>query len=181
MKYTLDWLQQLVNTGQTVKYLFFWGHTPKKDGSIGKACFSQWWESGFTVDNTLYRSAEHWMMAEKARLFEDKEILNKILEAKSPGEAKKLGRKVRDFDLKVWNQHKYEIVKQGNLYKFGQEEELKANLLATKNSVLVEASPYDKIWGIGMKEGDAGIENPSNWKGENLLGFVLMEVRDELE
>ena len=180
MHYSIDWITNKFDEGDPVKYLFFWGHRPSKDGQISKSCFSQWWEGEFTVEGIVYRSAEHWMMAEKARQFKDEEVLQKILTAQSPAEAKKLGRAVRNFIPQEWNANKYEIVKQGNLHKFSQDEALKSLLLNTGKRVLVEASPYDRIWGIGMSARDEGIENPHNWRGENLLGFALMEVRDEL-
>ena len=91
-----------------------------------------------------------------------------------------LGRKVKNFDEKKWNETKYSIVFAGNLLKFSQDENLKDFLLSTKNDIIVEASPYDKIWGMGMSADDEFVENPTRWKGENLLGFALMEVRDEL-
>ena len=163
-----------------IKYIFFWGHRPRKDGQVGQSCMSQWWESTFEVDDIQYRSAEHWMMAEKARLFKDAEVLKKILNTKSPAEAKKLGRQVRGFQPDVWDAQKYEIVKQGSFYKFSQDEKLKTYLLNTVNRVLVEASPYDKIWGIGLTKDAKNVENPNTWKGDNLLGFALMEVRDTL-
>ena len=180
MKYTVAKLLELLSRGEQFKYIFFWGHRPARDGSITKSCFSQWWEEDFIVDEQVYKSAEHWMMAEKARLFNDFEILDLILRCESPAEAKKLGRKVRNFVPKIWDEHKFQIVVQGNLHKFGQNPDLGEFLRATGSRVLVEASPYDKIWGIGMQAKDEGIEYPGNWKGQNLLGFALMEVRDQL-
>ena len=180
MKYTINSIKERFNTGEKLKYVFFWGDKPTRDGKIGKSCLSQWWISDFTVDGTTYSSAEHWMMAKKAKLFDDEQTLEKILLCKSPAEAKKLGRQVKDFDPLVWDDYKFEIVKTGNVYKFQKNETLKDYLLKTKNRVLVEASPYDKIWGIGKSQHDPGVENPHNWDGENLLGFALMEVRDEL-
>ena len=180
MKYSIAWVKALFDADQKLKYIFFWSHQVRKDGQVSKSCFSQWYPSIFEVDNIQYSSAEQWMMAEKARLFNDLEVLNQILTSASPAEAKKLGRAVRGFDQSVWNSHKYEIVKIGNYHKFSQDESLKEFLLQTQQRILVEASPYDKIWGVGMKAGDAGIENPNNWKGINLLGFALMEVRDQL-
>jgi ribA/ribD-fused uncharacterized protein len=177
MKYTIPWLKQQ----PTPDYLFFWGHRPEKNGTIGKGCLSQWWESTFTHEGTTYASAEHWMMACKARLFNDPEMHTKILKAPTPADAKKLGRKVRNFDGAQWNQHKYAFVLQGNILKFSQDDRLKAYLLSTGNKVLVEASPYDTIWGIGLSANAPGIQDPDNWKGENLLGFALMETRDFLQ
>lgn len=91
-----------------------------------------------------------------------------------------MGRKVKNFDPDIWNEHKYGIVKKGNFLKFSQNERFKEFLLSTDNKILVEASPYDTIWGIGMLETDPNAKNPAQWNGENLLGFALMEVRDEL-
>ena len=163
------------------KFLFFWGHQPNKDGSISKTCFSQWWLSSFEVDNVIYKTAEHWMMAKKAELFNDNEVLVKIIKANSPAEAKKLGRQVKNYDDKLWLANRYEIVKQGNYHKFSQNKDLKTFLINTKDRVLVEASPVDPIWGIGMATDHKDILNPEKWRGLNLLGFALMEVRDELK
>jgi len=181
MKYNLEKTKDLYDENNNLKYLFFWGHSPSKDGSITKTCFSQWWESKFTVDNIKYPSAEHWMMAEKARLFEDNIVLEKIISSKSPASAKKLGREVNHFIPKIWEEKKYEIVKQGNLHKFSQNQDLKAFLLNTNDRIIVEASPLDTIWGIGLSSDNPNSLNPHQWKGENLLGFALMEVRDILK
>lgn len=178
--YNLQNLLNKVEKKEAVKYLFFWGHAASKDGSVTKSCFSQWWASAFTVDGVKYATAEHWMMAKKAELFGHTEMIEKILTAKSPAEAKKLGRKVLNFDAKVWGENCFDIVCEGNYHKFTQHAELKEFLLNTKNRVLVEASPFDNIWGVGMKQDDDRAENPRLWKGANLLGFALMEVRDRL-
>ncbi|WP_299184447.1 NADAR family protein [uncultured Aquimarina sp.] len=180
MKYTLQNIQEEFNKGKSLKYLFFWGHTPNKDGSISKSCFSQWWNQSFAVEGVVYKTAEHWMMAEKARLFKDDLIEKEIIDCNHPMEAKQLGRKVRNFDPKIWDAHKYEIVKQGNYHKFSQHQELKEFLLNTKKRIIVEASPRDRIWGIGMGQANEKAQNPNLWRGQNLLGFALMEVRDEL-
>lgn len=163
------------------KFLFFWGHQPNKDGSISKTCFSQWWLSSFEVDKVIYKTAEHWMMAKKAELFNDNEILTKIIKANSPAEAKKLGREVKNYNDTVWLANRYGIVKQGNYHKFSQNADLKKFLINTKNRILVEASPVDPIWGIGMAGDHKDVLNPEKWRGLNLLGFALMEVRDELK
>ena len=174
MKYTIE------NIAAESKFLFFWGHQPNEDGSISKTCFSQWWLSSFEVDNVTYKTAEHWMMAKKAELFKDHAVLEKILQAKSPAEAKKLGRHVMNYHENLWLAARFEIVKEGNNHKFSQNPELKTFLLNTKNRVLVEASPVDAIWGIGMAGDHKDVMNPEKWRGLNLLGFALMEVRDEL-
>jgi ribA/ribD-fused uncharacterized protein len=176
MKYTMNRL--IVQTN--IDYLFFWGHQPSRDGSIIKTCMSQWWPSEFIEKDIIYKTAEHYMMAHKALLFNDLEVFDRIIQKESPKDVKDLGRQIRNFDPEKWDNNKYQIVKQGNLLKFSQNEQLKQFLIQTKNKVLVEASPVDKIWGIGLTEDDTNAQNPKEWKGENLLGFALMEIRDEL-
>lgn len=180
MKYSLNDLQNDFRAGKKIKYLFFWGHESSVDGSITKSCLSQWWISDFKIGINTYCCMEQYMMAEKASLFKDEEILKEILKSKHPKQIKKLGRKVRNFNEEVWKKKRYSIILNGNYAKFMQNEGLRQFLIQTKNRVLVEASPYDKIWGIGMAADDEHIENPLEWKGLNLLGFALMEVRDEI-
>jgi ribA/ribD-fused uncharacterized protein len=103
-----------------------------------------------------------------------------ILAAKHPGEAKKLGREVQGFDETLWLEHRSDIVLRANLAKFGQQEALRTFLLNTGDRILVEASPDDQIWGIGLAEDHPDAAVPDRWKGLNLLGFALMEVRDRL-
>lgn len=180
MKYNNEWLHTQVEAEEKMKYLFFWGHQPPRDNQINKSCCSQWYESSFVQDGIHYPTAEHWMMAEKARLFQDETMLTKILNCRKPAEAKELGRKVRGFDKSVWEANRIGIVVQGNYLKFKQNEDLWQFLDNTKSRVLVEASPVDPIWGIGISADAEGIEYPQNWKGLNLLGYALMEVRDRL-
>lgn len=178
---TRDSLLAAIQSGLVPKWAFFWGHTPAKDGSITKSCFSQWWDGHpFELEGIRYATAEHFMMAEKARLFGDSLTHSEILAAKSPAIAKKLGRKVANFDDQIWLQHRWDIVVRGNAAKFGQHESLKTFLLQTGDRILVEASPFDHIWGIGMAASHPDAEKPENWKGLNLLGFALMEVRQQL-
>ncbi|MGK7953339.1 MAG: NADAR family protein [Xenococcaceae cyanobacterium] len=177
IKTKLD-LIDYINQGNNPKYLFFWGNQPNKDGSIGKSIFSQWYEASFQIDSVRYPTAEHYMMAEKARLFKDDDVLAKILTASHPGEAKKLGRQVKGFSQETWLKYRIPIVVRGNLAKFSQNEALKEFLLNTKERILVEASPRDRIWGIGLEQNNPDAENPYQWRGLNLLGFALMEVRN---
>ncbi len=181
MKYSRENLEKRYNEGEALKYVFFWGHTPNKDGSIGKSCFSQWWVSSFEVNSIQYKTAEHWMMAEKARLFKDDNALQEIIKCNHPNEAKKWGRKVENFDPKVWDEQKFDIVLKGNYHKFSQDSVFKSFLLNTKDRIIVEASPRDRIWGIGMGQNNENTMNPNLWRGHNLLGFALMEVRDLLK
>lgn len=180
MKYTNKKIIERYNNNETLKFLCFWGHQPNKNGSIGKSCFSQWWEAPFEIEEISYPTAEHYMMAGKARLFKDDEILQEILSVIHPHDVKKLGRKVKNFSPEQWNEHKFDIVLKANHAKFSQNESLKKYLLNTKDRIIVEASPVDPVWGIGMSSDNPNITNPNNWKGDNLLGYILMEVRDLL-
>ena len=169
-----------IDRGARPKFLLFWGHQPSKDGSIGKTCFSQWFEAAFVVNDVGYRTAEHFMMAEKARLFGDEATRERVLAAATPAQAKKLGRLVSGFNEERWVATRFDIVVQANLAKFSQNEALREFLMNTGDHVIVEASPVDKIWGIGLAADSPHAQAPSKWEGLNLLGFALMEVRDAL-
>ncbi|MEV0791542.1 NADAR family protein [Kribbella sp. NPDC050459] len=173
-------LQQLIASGERVKYLYFWGHQPQRDGSIGPGCLSQWWPSEFTVDGVIYASAEHYMMAAKARLFGDVAAVDRILAARTPAEAKNLGREVRGFDDEAWAAARFGIVVDGSTAKFGQDPALRSYLVGSGQRVLVEASPLDRVWGIGLAADDPRAADPAGWRGLNLLGFALMEARAAL-
>ncbi|KAB8159573.1 DUF1768 domain-containing protein [Streptomyces sp. 3MP-14] len=166
--------------GRRLKYLCFWGHRPGRGGGVGPWVLSQWWPAPFTVDGVRYATAEHFMMAAKARLFGDEETAALVLAAPHPGAAKDLGRRVADFDEEVWRAHRLEIVIRGSLAKFGQDTALSSYLLGTRGHVLVEASPLDRVWGIGRAVDDPLATSPSRWRGENLLGFALMRARSAL-
>lgn len=166
--------------GERFRYLMFWGHQPPRGGGVGRGCLSQWWPAEFTVDGVRYPTAEHFMMAAKARLFGDAETEAAILAAGHPGQAKDLGRRVRGFDEATWREARFATVVRGNLAKFGQNPELREFLLGTGDRVLVEASPVDPLWGIGLTAADERAERPEEWRGRNLLGFALMEVRRTL-
>ncbi|EFE05878.1 NADAR family protein [Citrobacter youngae] len=178
--YSLEALQMAVRAGEHFDYLFFWGHRPSSSGAITASCFSQWWPSPFEVDGITYASAEHWMMAEKARLFGDESTLLRILSAKSPAEAKAFGRQVSGFNQQVWEENCFESVCKGNVHKFSQHPELGEFLISTRTLVLVEASPVDRVWGIGLAQDDERAGDPLRWNGSNLLGFALMVVRDRI-
>jgi len=167
------------NIRRNSKHVYFWGHQPSQYGVVDKSCLSQWWPCNF-IDNdgVEYCSAEQWMMAEKARVFSDRTVLEDILKSDNPKRIKELGRTVSFFDETVWRERAYDAVVEGNLLKFSQDLDLKNYLVSTKDSVLVEASPNDRIWGIGLESSAEGIGNSTNWLGQNLLGFALMEVRD---
>lgn len=174
--------EQLVNYvshGHPVEFIYFWG--PEENGEeITRACLCQWYYAPFTVEGVVYPTTEHYMMAEKARLFADEAMRERIITAPEPADAQMLGRHVKQYDEATWQRHRFSIVVAGNLAKFSQNPRLLAYLLGTGNKVLVEASPLDAIWGVGMMEQDPAITTPAKWKGLNLLGFALMDVRYQL-
>ncbi|MGW1992256.1 NADAR family protein [Embleya sp. NPDC001921] len=161
------------------KYVFFWGHREPREG-VDSGCLSQWYPSPFTVDGVSYRTAEHWMMAGKARMFGDADAERRVLAAGHPKTAKTIGRQVRGFDERRWVDERFELIVAGNVAKFGQHPAMGAFLLGTGRRVLVEASPLDRIWGIGLAADDERAADPERWRGLNLLGFALMEARARL-
>lgn len=175
-RFNVEWVIDNIDNG----FIFFWGHRPSKDGTIIKSCLSQWWPCDFKVGHLNYSSSEQYMMACKARLFRDAATEKKIMDASNPKIIKQLGREVVGFDADIWDKYKYEFVLKGNYCKFSQNPELMEYLLGTINMILVEASPYDNVWGIGMTEDDVAAQDPCSWKGENYLGFALMEVRENI-
>ena len=150
-------------------FVFFWNDWP-----------SQWHPAPFTLDGATYTCCEQYMMAEKARLFGDARTRRKILATDSPREHKALGRQVQGFDEARWTAACREIVYRANLAKFTQNEDLRALLLATGSKTLVEASPTDRIWGIGLAAEDPRATDRSAWRGKNWLGEALMRVRAEI-
>ena len=180
MQYSKSNLIKRICKGEALEYLFFWGHQPSSDGKVTASCLCQWWQCEFTDGDLQYVSAEQFMMAAKARCFHDEFMLHKILAEKNPAVIKKLGRQVRNFSPVLWDEKKRAVVIEGNFLKFSQNLALRDFLLATGDTILVEASPYDCIWGIGLRKDDPDSRAPEKWHGENLLGFALMEVRDLL-
>lgn len=180
MVYNIEALRAAWQAGERFRFLHFWRPTPPADGGINESCLSQWWESRFTVDGADYTCAEQFMMAEKARMFGDANMLDAIMQAKHPKEMKAYGRAVQNFDKAVWDSRCYEIVRRGNMEKFSQDAALCAFLCATGARILVEASPRDRIWGIGLGKDNPDAQDPMKWRGRNLLGFALTETRDLL-
>ena len=171
-KLCADWAE-----GCRPDFLFFWGRKRGDSREVGPFAFSQWHKSPFEVGGVVYHTAEHWMMAEKARLFEDPKAEAKILKYLQPRDAQNMGREIRNFNQEVWDAHKFEIVRQGSIHKFEQNDLLRGYLLGTGDRVLVESSPVDEVWGIGLKDSDPKARDPLTWKGTNLLGFALTEAR----
>lgn len=159
----------------------FWGGRQLDKGVLDKACLSQWFFTSFKYKDIVFKTAEHAMMYSKAKLFGDEEMAKEVLLARTPREAKAIGRNVRNFVPSKWDAVKYDIVKEINLCKFGQNKRLKDYLCSFPDgSVFVEASPYDAIYGIKMDADDQRAEHPDVWQGDNLLGFILTEVRHVL-
>lgn len=179
-KYTRAWLEQEFAAKRQKHLCLFWGHQPSSDGTITQSCLSQWWPAEFYGTGARYFCMEQYMMAAKAELFGDTKVHQQILESNSPKQIKALGRKVQGFEQAIWDKFKYSIVLNGNYLKFSQNPELQSFLLSTGEKILVEASPFDAIWGIHLSSTAPEAKNPLLWRGQNLLGFALMEVRDEL-
>jgi ribA/ribD-fused uncharacterized protein len=177
MRYSRKKLSKMRDANKKLKFIFFW---MPQNNVLDKSCLSQWQSSIFAVDGEVFICAEQYMMSEKARLFGDDKTREKIMSASHPKEMKNLGRQIVGFNSVLWDKAKYSIVLNGNYYKFSQHKDMRDFLLQTGDKILVEASMYDTIWGIGLGEDDQNAVNPKEWRGENLLGFALMEVRDEL-
>jgi ribA/ribD-fused uncharacterized protein len=151
-------------------YFFFWKHR-----------LSQWHMVDFVVDGVKYCNCEQYMMQQKALLFGDTETAEKIMATTNPKSHQQFGRQVKNFDQDVWDAHKESIVYKGNLARFNQSAECRELLLSTGNKTLVEASPFDRVWGVGLGKDDPRINSEANWRGQNLLGKILTRVRDELK
>lgn len=158
-----------MNIDNSHKYYFFW-----------KGPLSQWKTSFFTENDIQYCCAEQYMMHKKALLFDDEETANAIMNTSIPSEHQDLGRQVKNFKQSIWDEHAREIVYTGNMLKFKQNPRLLEILLATGDKILVEASPYDCIWGIGLDQEAANRLPASEWLGKNWLGEVLNQVKKDL-
>lgn len=154
------------------KFTYFW----KSDSP-----FSNWYMANFSVNNIVYNCSEQYMMYKKAELFGDKEAMEKILKSKSPRDQKAEGRKVKNFDTVIWESKCKQIVYEACKAKFQQNSQLLKMLMATEGTELVEASPYDNIWGIGLSEDDPRAKNKSTWQGKNWLGEVLTKLRNDIK
>ncbi len=155
-------------------FVMFW----KPDGENG--LFGNWFPSPFEAGGIKFSCSEQYMMYHKAMLMGDETTAQLMLQEKDPKRHKKLGQSVKPWKEDLWLANRARIMYEGCLAKFSQNEDLRAQLLATGNAVLVEASPLDKIWGIGLKASDPNARKQASWKGLNLLGRVLMQVRSDL-
>jgi ribA/ribD-fused uncharacterized protein len=177
---TLADLLRCIEQGARPRYIHFWGPNPRVPGQIDESCLCNWYPAGFIAGDTVYRTTEHYLMAEKARLFGDEDIRAQILAAETPLEAQTLGRWIANFEEARWRQQRVSSVIDGNLCKFRQNPALSLYLRKTAPCVLVETSPWDAVWGVGLDRTSPKASDPLQWKGLNLLGFALMEVRERL-
>jgi ribA/ribD-fused uncharacterized protein len=155
---------------ETETHIFFWG-----------GIFSQWYSCDFVDSHDVkYTSTEQYMMAKKALAHGDYKAVQEVMDCDDPREQKAIGRKITNYSDEIWSPKRYQVVVDGNFYKFSQNPKLKELLLSTGNKIIVEASPYDKIWGIGLATYDDKVLDESKWDGENLLGKAIMKVRSLL-
>ncbi len=154
----------------TDTHVYFWG-----DPTL-----SNWGPAPFTYKENKFYNSEQAFMWEKALCFGDTETANQILETSNPRTAKDLGRLVKNYDEKIWETKRFDAMFNVCLAKFSQNKPRLETLLSTGNKTIVEASPYDKVWGVGIHWTDDEILDENNWKGQNLLGRVLMKVREQL-
>lgn len=157
--------------------LFFWGHT-EHGSNVTRACLSNFYPCKFEFNGKTFNFSEQCFMYQKAILFNDFEIAKQVLNETDVRKIKALGRKVKNFNNELWDKHKEDFMFNACYAKFSQNSELKDFLLSTSNREIVEASPVDNIWGIGFSS-DKAMENVNKW-GQNLLGKVLMKVREDL-
>lgn len=163
--------EMLVNLPLGTEYFFFYG---------SKSPFSQWYRCSFSVQGVHFTCAEQYMMYNKALLFDDNDIANAIINSGyNPQKNKEQGHQVRGFNSDKWDREKQSIVWTGNYYKFSQNQEILNLLLKTSPKILVEASPSDNVWGIGLSLEDPNRFDEYQWKGSNLLGFILTSLREE--
>jgi len=151
------------------KYTFFW-HGP----------LSNWAPSPFSINGIEFNCGEQYMMFTKAALFEDLEMMAEIMSTTSPRLQKEYGRKVKEFNQDIWMSCCINLMVDGLYAKFTQHELSRQALLATGNTEIVEASPVDAIWGVGLAAEDPRIQDKSQWLGKNFLGITLMKVRDKI-
>lgn len=151
-------------------------HNPDEENGY----LSNWYPSTFWVDGVEFSSMEQYMMYQKAICFEDKNIATQILLTNDVSQIKAFGRMVSGYDDNYWNGIRQIVVYKGLLAKFSQNEDLKELLKGTEGAILAECAVKDKIWGIGVSMKDADRLNRTKWKGQNLLGYTLMMVREQL-
>jgi len=178
LDYNIHWLKNQVKKGEEFEFFYYWGFEGFE--SIEKHGFSIWYKSPFTVDQVTYPTMQHYITAHKALIFEDYEQYDKILAAPTPKNAQLLGTEIKDFDEEHWSEHRYDIIKTGNIHKFNQYPSLAEQLLQSGNKVLVEASVTDLVWEAYAERRDYTVIYMDRWSHINVYGFALMGARDFL-
>ncbi|QSB03845.1 NADAR family protein [Natronoglycomyces albus] len=176
----IDTLTSQIEVGRDFEFIFFWDYLDNHGGNLVPGCLDQWWPAPIEADGQRFATAEHFMMWHKAMMFEDVGIAGQILRSTNPAQAQQLGRHVADFDESVWASVRNDVVVAGNFAKFSQHRPLRDFLMSTGESILVEASSDDTLWGIGLAIDDPRRGDVWQWTGQNRLGFALMAVRDYL-
>ena len=153
---------------ETDTHIYFWG-----------GIYSQWYKTFIEAPHHVhYNCAEQYMMVGKAHLFGDEEAKEKIWKLDHPADQQMAGRRVKNYNQEKWDEKKFDIVVRGNVYKFMSNPDLKKQLLATGDKIIVEGSPTDTVWGVGLHYANSKIEDEKNWDGENLLGKAIMKARE---
>jgi ribA/ribD-fused uncharacterized protein len=160
---------QSANYYETDTHVFFYG-----------SCYSQWAMRNIQIGSLTYNCAEQYMMSQKAKLFEDDHACHMIMMSEDPAEQKAWGKKVKNFNQEKWEEVCRGVVYAANYAKFTQHHDWRLQLLMTGDKVIVEASPTDRIWGVGLSALDLRIRDPENWRGDNWLGEAIMQVREQI-
>lgn len=181
--YILEMFGEIHVLPQSANMVFFWKPHPKQRGQIDESCCCQWWLEDFVYDGVNFRSAEHAMMYGKAKMFGDQNIMRQVLAEPEPREVKNLGRKVQNFSEPIWQAESYAMIVEINKAKFLQSPRLNKWLLShPENTVFVEASPFDELWGIKRaNDGKQNLNDINTWCGFNKLGFAITQAYQELK
>ncbi|WP_040283587.1 NADAR family protein [Tessaracoccus massiliensis] len=177
---SVEQLRAAVAAGHRPDVLFFWGHRPDMQGQVDRCCLSENYVAPFEADGERFPTVEHYIAWRKATLFGDGHAAERILQAEAPNKAKAIGRSVKPFHDDQWQPRRLEIAVAGNVAKFAAHPALAEYLLQTGTRVLAEASPIDRVWGIGLAADHAHAKAPERWPGLNIMGFALMEARARL-
>ena len=172
--------EELAEWARAVPPVLFYLSRGPSPAAVGPWVCSQWYPATFATEGQRFRTAEHYMMWSKALAFGDYDTAELVLASDHPRAAKALGRRVANLHEPTWEALRFDVVVRANLAKFAQHETLRAWLISTAPALLVEASPSDRVWGIGLDEADPDARRPERWRGQNLLGLALCRVRDLL-
>lgn len=164
-----QFIAQHTNGKEKLEFVFFWG-----------GHYSQWAASPFYHDGNYFPTAEHFMMYHKCMAFKDTQRAQMVLDLEGPDQVKAVGRQIEAYTDAVWDAIRFDIVVMGNVLKFSQNPDFFEVMRNDCEKCIVEASPYDRIWGIGRSETDPNLDDVDEWDGLNLLGYAIMEARERL-